>query len=251
MLNLSIDPVNIEASFDQIADQLFNQYLLSIGKKRYQFTEIEFYYNTIAATKDNFAHQHGEEYLDGTWRLHSSGLDIVLKGIGSYYGGILIRGIQELDEQFQPIGTPIDGPWNTVTTCVREMGAVDKTKSFVLTKRLEDKKRKFIKSPRVGLFLKEAENLEYICKPWRYTSIPVVTKKYRHLVYLQLCLDKNKMTETEHTSILEQLGLSQRSMEDYKRYFEAGKHTDLDTLVGGKTTVENTCKLFGHYTIKL
>lgn len=251
MLNLSIDPSNIEQSFDQIANQLLNEYLLSVGNVHYQLTELEFYYhNKEARIEDNFAHTHGDQYKDGAWRLHGAGLDIILKKIGVYYGGILIRGIQELDSELEPIkDRVIDGPWNTATICIRQMGAVENPNPLFLRKRTKKQGRTFIKSPRVGLFLKNTKDLEYICKPWRYLSVPIVTKKNRHLIFLQLQINDRKTAE-ERLPIMASLKQSQRARNNYLAYFEKGKELKETAFVGGKLTVEYTCKLFGHYCRK-
>lgn len=247
MLNLSIDSTNLEQSFDQIAYQLFNEYIISTGKVNYQLTEIEFYYNNQVNANDNFAHDHRKaNYGNGTWRLHGAGLDIVLRN-KNHYGGILIRGIEALDDQLTPVfGGVVDGPWNTVTACIRQLGRVTRTQRFNLKKLKFSRDRKFITSPRVGLFLKNEKDLEYICKPWRYISIPIVTKKERHLIFLQHYVDTEKI-KIKQSPIIKQLGQSQLSRTTYLRYFEEGKRMRKEDFVKVKRTVENTCQMFGNY----
>lgn len=248
MLNLFIDSANLEQSFDRIARQLFNEYVFSIGQENYQLTEIEFYYNNNQkGSKDNFAHVHDEKHRNGTWRLHGAGLDIVLKKEGVYYGGILIRGVQKLDRELKPmLDEIIDGPWNTANVCIRQLGEVTNTERFKLTKLEINRTRAFVKSPRVGLFLKNEEDLEYICKPWRYTSTPICTKNYRYLIFLQLCIDTTR-TDAEKNKIIEQLKLSQNARANYLQYFATGKKMETEAFVRIKRTVENTCQLFGNY----
>ena len=245
MPNLSIDASKLENSFDRIAKELFNDYTLQIGEDAYQLTEIEFYYNKFDPNNpyDNFAHQHGEAYPNGTWRLHGAGLDIVLKKMADYYGGILLRGIQKLDSNGIPLEDGIiDGPWNTATACIRGNMATDPKASFYLKKMPSSKERTFKKSPRVGLFLKNTEDLEYICKPWRYSTMPIHTKKYRHLIFLQLHHEGDKYKD--------QVVASVQSQDNYLDYFKEGKTMDTADFVGINNTVPNTCRLFGHYISK-
>lgn len=239
MLDLNIDVNALEASFDQIAKQLFQNYILRVGKYRYRLTEVEFYYNNATSTLDNFAHIHSSDFLHGTWRLHGAGFDIVLKQNGGYYGGILLRGLQPLDEALQPIsGSYIDGPWNSATACIMHKGDVTVPTPFYLEVLDAPLKIAFKKSPRVGLFLKNKKDLEYICKPWRYNSIPIQTNRYRHLMFLQAYV--------EQANWYQQINLSTSARNNYIRYFEEGrtmKDTDFENI---GTTVPATCRLFGY-----
>lgn len=169
-------------------------------------------------------------------------MDIVLKEPNNYYGGILIRGIQELDTDNKPIPSAIvDGPWNTASIILSKQ-IVDKNRSFYFKKIDSKINRNFKKSPRVGLFLKKVEDLEYICKPWRYNTTPLTTKKAKHLLFLQLDIaqdaDKDMVVSNK------------KLQESYKSYFDAGTKMDPKQFEGIKMTVENSCKLFGCYSNK-
>ena len=253
MLDLTINASNIEKSFDRIAGNLINDHLLIAGEKAYELTEIEFYYNKYEpqASVDNFAHHHGAKHPDGTWRLHGAGLDIVLKKADDYYGGILIRGLQEVKNASEA-AVVIDGPWNTATTLIRDMGTANAAEGFYLKKRTQSVQREFIKSPRVGLFLKKEQDLEYICKPWRYTSVPILTKKYRHLIFLQLHHNwtNNEISTNAFESCANQIVSSAKSRENYLRDFNEGQSMETKHFISQKNTVANTCRLFGHYISK-
>lgn len=249
MLNLVIDPSQIESSFDRIAMQLFNDYVCWVGDRIYQFTELEFYYNNYEQTKDNFAHVHHEEYPNGTWRVHAAGIDIVLKQVGRYYGGILIRGIQALDTALNPVEMPIDGPWNSLTALIRGLGGVEEQRALTLKNVTKSRERKFIKSPRVGLFLKKKEDLDYFCKPWRYTTVPLHTKNYRHLLFLQLHLNQQKGDE-KLEYIIDQLRLSKGAKKNYLDYFEQGASMGIEDLLNSKRSVAQICQLFGKHILK-
>ncbi|MFK7798167.1 MAG: hypothetical protein AB8E82_11985 [Aureispira sp.] len=239
MLDLSIDAIDLETSFDRIAQQLLQSYVLRVGTQRYQLTEVEFYYNTITGTFDNFAHQHPSHFLNSTWRLHGAGLDIVLKQEGDYYGGILLRGLQALDAVLQPVSDGyIDGPWNSATACIAHKGDVMEPIPFYLEALEVPFDIMVKKSPRVGLFLRNVEDLKYICKPWRYNTIPIQTKRYRQLIFLQAYV--------EQADWFQQLNLSARSQKNYIAYFEEGQKMKAADFVKIGTSVPATCRLFGY-----
>ncbi|WMX14962.1 MULTISPECIES: hypothetical protein [unclassified Aureispira] len=243
MLNLRIDSDNIEHFFDQIAIQLFNEYAISTGSSFYQATELEFYYNNTSQTMDNFAHDHRKkEYKNGTWRLHGAGVDIVLKN-ETHYGGILIRGIQLLNQDYIPVNEGyIDGPWNTIERLIQQKGIVETQSGFYLCKLPYKKNRAFKKTPRVGLNLRNIEDLEYICKPWRYITTPIQTQRCRELIFLQLHFNEDEEKNT--------LGLSERTKANYLNYFQEGQNMALDLLVKKPKSVAKNCQLFGHYIKK-
>jgi len=243
MLNLTIDSDNIEYFFDQIATQLFNDYAICIATQYYQITELEFYYNNVDQTLDNFAHDHRKKnYENGAWRLHGAGVDLVLKD-EKHYGGILIRGIQKLDNNYKPIKEGhIDGPWNSVEHLIQQKGTVETPTGFYLYKLPSPQSRNFKKSPRVGLNLRNIEDLEYICKPWRYTTTPIKTKKGRALLFLQLHSNQDESRN--------ELGLHNSTKSNYLQYFRDGKKIKLESLIAKSKSVEKTCKLFGHYIKK-
>lgn len=235
MFDFKLDANDLDACFDRISKNLFQNYCLCTGDKRYFLTEIEFYYNRFSENKiDNFAHVHGAESPEGTWRLHGAGVDIAFKG-KDYYGGILIRGMESED------GHVIDGPWNTASLLVRNLASVWKSvPSFHFQKLDNPRATEYQKSSRVGLRLRKASDLEYICKPWRYLSWPTKTKKGRHTVALQLHHDGKKEE-------IETLGFAKRTVEGYIRNFKKGKEMEVEEFVNAKNGVSTMCMMFGKY----
>jgi len=91
-MNLKIDDLDIDSSFDKIATELLTSTSLYVNDKEIQITEIEFYYFHEGIQEDNYTHEHKRN--EGEWRFHSQGLDITFKGNSKQDGGILIRGIK-------------------------------------------------------------------------------------------------------------------------------------------------------------
>lgn len=240
MLDLSLDVTDLKASFDRIAQQLLEDYCLQTGEQCYQLTELEFYYNTPNHEGDPFTHVHNSFVPNGHWRLHGAGLDLVLAQEGQYYGGILLRGMAAIDASGQPIkGGGIDGPWLLAACCIRQMGhGMQSQQGFYLTPRHTVVERPFVCSPRVGLSLRP-EALAYWGKPWRYTTLPFSTKKYRHLLYLEL----------KHQGHLaaEQLGLHPNTCRNYLRAYRAGQQKNTRPKRPAKRSVEQLCQWLGYY----
>lgn len=235
MFKFKFDENNLDQSFDKIASKLFEAYDLCVGRQRYRLTEMEFYYNRFGEEKfDNFAHTHGSESPEATWRLHGAGVDIVFKG-KTYYGGLLIRGMES------DAGVVIDGPWNLASWLVSYLGSVWKsTASFHFEKCKTPRKVLYKKVPRVGLRLRKASDLAYIGKPWRYLTWPTKTKKGRNTIALQL------YQNGEHKEI-DVLGLAKCTLNNYIRNFKNGKKMKVADLVNTTVNVRNTCLIFGKY----
>jgi len=86
--------------FEAIAKTLFNEYLVKTKDSTYRLTEIEFYWNSDTH-KDECT--YNRKYVSpntGEWFFHYSGVDIALKNEETNgYGGILIRGIYDINTQ--------------------------------------------------------------------------------------------------------------------------------------------------------
>lgn len=116
---------SILASFKNIANEIMNQYLLCIGAAYYRIVECEFYYNSTAH-EDPFVHGHAlQKSTIGQWYFHGSGLDITL-GNGKGYGGILIRGIAEVNEllPMPDRASTVIGPLNVCNKIFNTIGSV-------------------------------------------------------------------------------------------------------------------------------
>jgi len=243
-MNLVINTNTLDADIERIADDLMTNYQLCVAHKRYQLAELEFYYNHFEGQSyDVFAHKHGAEIQNGTWRLHGAGLDIVLKS-DIYYGGILIRGLKSLDTE-----NYIDGPWNVATTLIQAFGQVDDgADAFRLELKPRKTKVKYLRSIRVGLNLRRVQDAAYWSRSWRYIlSHPVKTKKYKYAIYIEHCITH------ENWMIPEGLKLSERDANRYKNYFLAGQGMEIAGLIGKKKSVKHTCQLIGacHKNIKI
>jgi len=106
----------IELSFDEIADRLFNKYILSFNSTIYRIVDIEFYYYTKNEDlfKDEYAHKNDVQRTNGKWYFHPSGIDITI-GNSVHFGGILLRGLVKLSESDFTIQKEIHGPQKIVT----------------------------------------------------------------------------------------------------------------------------------------
>lgn len=98
----------INAFIQEAQDFLFT-HLLQIGDSYFLLTEIEFYIKPKLATKDavhndNYTHGHDQQLTSGHLYLHGSGIDITC-GNANYYGGILIRGITQIDINENTVST--------------------------------------------------------------------------------------------------------------------------------------------------
>lgn len=95
-LDLIINSVNINNianSFDRIAKELINDFVLKVNDSEFRFTEIEFYYFIKGIHEDNITHEHKRK--QGMWRAHNQGFDLTLSSTEDSYGGILIRGLKQ------------------------------------------------------------------------------------------------------------------------------------------------------------
>lgn len=113
-----------EALFYSIAKKLMNNYILQVNEKKFILTEIEFYYQDAACHNDTNTHGSIHQKKFGL-HFHDKGyggMDITF-GDKQSYGGILVRGIKEFDQN----NKYTDGPWNTVVKLLCEMYKIQKT----------------------------------------------------------------------------------------------------------------------------
>src|SRR4051812_18279823 len=112
---LKSDPCS---SFSEIANDLFNDYVIQVNDNLYRLLEIEFYYNDSKEHSDSYTHGHMCQNRSGYWYVHGSGIDITI-GNEQATGGILLRSIKKLS----PAGTDkkeqyFFGPLNVLTELV-------------------------------------------------------------------------------------------------------------------------------------
>jgi|GEM_PF-2741836 len=96
-----IFPYTPSASFTQIANDLFNKYIMRVNGNFYRLLEIEFYYNDPQSHIDTYTHGHKWQKRSGYWYVHGSGIDIAI-GNQEVPGGILLRSIKSF-RQYQQI----------------------------------------------------------------------------------------------------------------------------------------------------
>jgi len=65
-----IFPSNPSASFDQIANDLFNDYIIQVNNNFYRLLEIEFYYNNKKGHNCSYTHGHKWQKRSGCWYVH-------------------------------------------------------------------------------------------------------------------------------------------------------------------------------------
>ena len=162
-LNLTINASSeqdVLLSFDRIANDLFNKFILNINGFKYFFTEIEFYYNS-SKHPDDTTHQHNVP--EGFWRAHNSGIDIALNDNNGSYGGILVRGIRTFE------GSPpeyINGPRKVVCHLFKHFNDIYSQSSLILepNPNPDQSRGRIFNIPRQGL----SDKKKYYKNPYRF-----------------------------------------------------------------------------------
>lgn len=99
---------DLSGVFKKFAKYIFENFCIYANKKRYIFTDIEFYYSDEyqgdGKHKDPFCHKDIFHAQTDTLRFHYSGMDIRF-GSDKEFGGILIRGVYP-----RPDGVNRNGP---------------------------------------------------------------------------------------------------------------------------------------------
>jgi len=249
----AIDELGSAKDFDFLANFLFSNVDLKIGKIKVEIVEIEFYLNDNFHP-DPFAHQdehqsspgkfyfhrqNGKSYKGGTYK----GLDITFRLENSgepCYGGILIRSIKYKD-QF------IEGPCKVVDFILAKtkkenitelIGDLDApvsvvSENFELSLVKAEREVAFGKSPRVGLSLSKCKSrkdsrMDYIMRPYRYYTSEFSTKIKKYKCLVSLNFDKCK--------------------KEWKEAFERGKNKKFDFFKeNGISTVSNLCEFYGFW----
>ena len=96
-----INSNNAQEKFAEIAQNLFNNFCIKCGEKRYYFAEVEFYYydsNGLTHEWNKVTYKR-KQYKVGDLFYHLSGVDVCFDSDEDRYGGILIRSVvDEYDE---------------------------------------------------------------------------------------------------------------------------------------------------------
>lgn len=204
-LNDMVNKNDYQQSFNLIANYLLNCIELHITDKIYELTEIEFYYNSDDH-KDTSLHGDDLQKTSNQWYLHNKGrggIDITF-GNNDSYGGILIRGIQEVNSNTDPI----DGPLNVMNFFKSQFGCQNKND---LQKKFESKEIALIsidckegivyQGPRVGLV--QIEN-PYLIYPYRY--LKNLSKKHKFVKKLSVYYTSIKLGISTEVKIAKELG---------------------------------------------
>lgn len=113
-LSLSNCPKRQDDFFDyfrEIANLLMNKCVISKGEVKYEIVEIEFYLFTPS-------HQdlitYPRDTKAGQWFFHQSGVDLTFESDNEHFGGILIRGLRDIETRQLTLGPQkcVDLLWN-------------------------------------------------------------------------------------------------------------------------------------------
>ncbi|MDO9553299.1 hypothetical protein [Rhodonellum sp.] len=135
-----------ESEFANIAQTLFDSYAIQTNKAIYRLIEIEFYWNSPNHIDNSTYKRKHVDPKAGDWLFHYSGVDIALKNEETGgYGGILIRGIFEINRK-----TMIKGPMVCAMKLFSENNAFSQSiKTQIINHSFP--KSEMIKKPRFGL----------------------------------------------------------------------------------------------------
>ena len=174
-INLSLPAAD---RFTKLAEYLFFQCHLQVKGRKFYFTELEFYVE-YSQHSDKFRHNANEQLQDGAFYFHPSGMDITCGNGKDVYGGVLIRGIK--DEQDNWYNKPVcllNDAILPILLPVPEEYSVKKhsqlLQQFVELKNNEIRKVKMYQGPRhnlvKGRFPASEEDLrqEFKWAPYRY-----------------------------------------------------------------------------------
>ena len=200
------------ASFKTIAEQLMNKFRLHVNGKKYRVVECEFYY-FCSGHKDPFAHGHElQKTTFGQWYFHGSGLDITLGNRDkSTYGGILLRGIAEVDENDKIVKPAVIGPLNVCTELFKQVGTVISQNLELGFVDISGKSNKITNArifavPRIGL------------NPIKDTTGKFCNEAYRFVSFLDL---KHRASEKIKKYLLEDSEVT-LTPQDYLKYYKGG-----------------------------
>jgi len=196
---------NLEKQFEQMARTLFQEFgITNRYGKRYTLVDIEFYFLSLWH-QDFFTYGRDEQQNFGVWLKHPSGMDLAFgdRDQGNY-GGILLRGIREVDGKQEFRNGPL-----TVRNILSQMNHTVTSKtlneSIRLYRKGKTKDKLVLVSGRVGLTPKSFdEHFKRIIKSHSEDNKintsshqNYINRKYRFIT--EICPD-NKFKEKERVA---------------------------------------------------
>jgi hypothetical protein len=195
-MNLEIDNENIEKSFNRIATDIMNNWILKAGDKSYRICELEFYYKSVSH-QDPYIHGHELQKQMGKWYFHGSGLDLTFGNVEDP-GSILIRSIYNIDNQRY-----IYGPLNTASELLGNLPGINggnfslRLEPDDMGKIKSEEKIKPIKAPRVGLKAEKDLNGFFCQMDYRFFVMPG-----ENHIGKEVALKNSNLSDTEIKEIL-------------------------------------------------
>lgn len=122
---------DIERQFRSIAEKLLNHSVIIVDDNQFRIIELEFYLFHPEHHPDPFVHCHEKQKTTMQWYFHESGLGLDLTfGTNEFYGGILIRGIQDILSK-----RSFSGPWNSLHAMLSSMSVANclSSKRFIIS----------------------------------------------------------------------------------------------------------------------
>jgi hypothetical protein len=300
LLLTAADDTLFEPYFRVMADYLLNDVVLCInnGKTKCRLAEIEFYFTSAKGVHhDPVSHKHPIMKLSGQWYFLQSfsktnddnyrggnykGFNITFgfkdETEEQYYGGILIRALEELDENGNR-KKYIEGPSKSVDFVLSKVNA--KTQHELVTEQFPEAdpdtgmhlsvekpsdsdhyplylesyhyntRLPFVQSSRVGNVLKQKihipDRLKFLLKPYRFCIYPKDLKKAKNQVIISLYHQKLKQNLTKEEIIDEicnKIGAKVKKVEEYIKLYEQGMKNSVSS-VDGVLAVDNAKPYFG------
>lgn len=183
---------HIQVQFDKVACMMMNGFVLVVSGKEYRLFEIEFYYHS-AIHPDPFVHRHPQQLSKNRWYFHKKGAIFrpgIYRGVDltfgdedtKTYGGILIRGIVDLENKKDYVYGPAKCVDHFMESFGQDIEKVDDKTAIksacqhLCLEKKELSEEQVISCPRVGLPVRPAEHLSNM---FRYAH-------YRYIIYPQL-----------------------------------------------------------------
>ena len=192
-MNFEIDNQKIEKSFNRIATDLMNNWILIAGNKSYRICELEFYYESDSHN-DPYIHGHELQKESGKWYFHGPGLDLTF-GSGNYHRSILIRAIYDLDKSKY-----IYGPIKTVTELLGNLpgifgGDFSLRLELDTMAKINNEDKKIFEAPRVGLNKEKDLKGDFFDNKYRFFVMPRKEHKDKETIFRNSGLTEMEITE--------------------------------------------------------